>query len=67
VNLHPIATIAALLVAFVAQVNSWNALNRADESDRRAHALELRINYLEGALTLEGKIDRDMRALEVKP
>ena len=65
--MNHIATFAAVILGLCAMTAAHKALNRADESDRRAHALELRINYLEGALTLEGKIDRDMRALEVKP
>ena len=65
--MNHITTIAAVIIGLCAMTAAHKCLNRADESDRRAHALELRINYLEDALTLEGKIDRDLRALEVRP
>ena len=63
--MNHIATFAAAILGLCAMTAAHKALNRADESDRRAHALELRINYLEGALTNEQRIGIEMRQIEV--
>lgn len=58
--MHPIATLAAALLALVAIVNSQSAIRRADESDREHAALAMRIVEVEGVLTLEQKLALDM-------